>query len=337
MKPKTRHILYMFIPLIVSIIYMLFSLITIKDALWFGESYPAYIIRGDLGETWSLAFTTGQLPCFCVLLKIWSFIFGNTEVSLRFMSIFFGAITIILTFHLLKRWLGAKISSILTLAFALSPFFIFSGSKISPYTLIFAIVVGVIYFIDTKLEKRKSKYRITIICKNLKDKLIKKFKPLKKLALKLNPQIAPLIIPLVLLVASITFAIISAINLGNREPKSYIKDIYSLTSEMAEENEPIIMNNVWNYYDAIFYTSDKHPVYLLSSEVGDEEYPKKPAKTYHYNIIDDLGGFKLGHNKFWYIVDASENTEKLKLPLDGYRVVNEISNGRFTALELMKE
>ncbi|MBQ7040853.1 glycosyltransferase family 39 protein, partial [Candidatus Saccharibacteria bacterium] len=92
--------------------------------------------------------------------KIWSNIFGNTDFAMRFMSVFFGAISIILAFHLLKRWFGVKTAGVATALLSLSPFLIRYGQEMRMYTLIFAIVLGATYALDLALETRKKRYYI---------------------------------------------------------------------------------------------------------------------------------------------------------------------------------
>ncbi|MBQ3306193.1 glycosyltransferase family 39 protein [Candidatus Saccharibacteria bacterium] len=521
MNQKRRHILCMFIPLVFSVVYMLFCIINIRGSIWFDESFSAYLIRGNFADIWNLTAQDVHPPLFYFLLKIWSLIFGNTDFALRFMSVFFGAVAIILAFHLLKRWFGAKIATASSFMLALSPMFIRFGAEMRMYTLVFTIVIGATYALDVALEKREAKYwalyailialgmwthyfaaiawlaHLIYLVFIRKEKiwkkpllptyifaiilylpwvpfflkqtgtvqgngfwipeltavtpldylgnavvykdaeyitgwgvlllagvvifttvaLVKAYKNLKKaqkdhfrmllllvfappliLILLSLPPLRPMFIdryviyaaslvwalfglaiffnfrafkerlakkrrkrelvkarnllvcPFLLLGLVITSAVVGIVNVEAREPRGYVKDIYELTSEMADENEPILMNNVWNYYDAIFYSSAKHPVYIMNDWISYEYGSEEPVRKYHYNVIDDLDGFKTGHDRFWYITDlpnagddsvssklTGDSDAEAKSPIDGYRVVSEISNGHHLALELEKE
>ena len=135
-------------------------MLNITGTIWFDESYSAYLVRGDFGDIWNMTSLDVHPPLFYFLLKIWASIFGYTDFSMRFMSVFFGAIAIIFTFHLLKRWFNIKTASIATLALSLSPMLIRYGQEMRMYTLVFAIVIAATYVLDLMLETKKPRYYI---------------------------------------------------------------------------------------------------------------------------------------------------------------------------------
>ena len=289
---------------------MLFCLPGLHDSLGSDEAFSAYFIRGDITEIWRVAWSGGYCPLFYTILKIWSLIFGNTDVSLRFMSIFFGAIAIIFTFHLLKRWFNIKIASLGAALLAFSPIFINSSSEIGKSTILLTLAIFAIYVITMKL---------------------KKFSFFKR-SFKLSSAIIP-IFGVAILAEAITSGIV---NFGdNREPNGYIKDIVSIVKQLAENGEPILANNLQNYYDSVFYSTDEHPIYILYDRLNPEDKSAKPAETYRHNVIENPTTFMSEHDRFWYITDLAEN--ETKSPLAGYRIVNEASDGHYLALELEKE
>ena len=148
------------IPVIACIIFMIFCTLNITGTIWFDESYSAYLVRGSFGDIWNMTSLDVHPPFFYFLLKIWSSIFGYTDFSMRFMSVFFGAIAIIFTFHLLKRWFNIKTASIATIALSLSPMLIRYGQEMRMYTLVFAIVMAATYVLDVMLETKKTRYYV---------------------------------------------------------------------------------------------------------------------------------------------------------------------------------
>ena len=309
MKSKKR-LICIATPLALCIIYMLFCLPSLRDSLNQNEAFSAYFIRGDITEIWRIALKSGYSPLFYTILKIWSLIFGNTDISLRFMSIFFGAIAIIFAFHLLKRWSDIKIAALGTALLALSPIFVNSGSKIGRSTIFIAFAILVIYVITIKLQ-RSSFF---------------------KRSLKLGSAITP-IFAIAILAEAITSGAMNFNN--NRKSGSYIKDTVSIVSQLAEKKEPILANNLQNYYESIFYSTSEHPIYVLYDRLDPEDNSAKPAETYRYNIIENPDTFISEHSRFWYITDLVEN--ETKSPLAGYHIINEASNGHHLALELEKE
>lgn len=161
MKLRTKTILKCtFIPLLFACLFVVLCCINLRSSIWFDESYSAYLVRGDFGQIWSETAQDVHPPLFYFLLKIWSGIFGTTDFAMRFMSVFFGAVSIILAFHLLRRWFGLKVATIATALLSLSPFLIRYGQEMRMYTLIFAIVIGATYALDLALETQKKRYYI---------------------------------------------------------------------------------------------------------------------------------------------------------------------------------
>ena len=161
MKTRTKTILVCTaIPLLFACIYVVLCCINLRSSIWFDESYSAYLVRGDFGQIWAETAQDVHPPLFYFLLKIWSMIFGTSDFAMRFMSVFFGALSIILAFHLLKRWFNIKTATIATALLSLSPFLIRYGQEMRMYTLIFAIVIGATYALDLALETKKKRYYI---------------------------------------------------------------------------------------------------------------------------------------------------------------------------------
>ena len=46
--------------------------------------------------------------------------------------------------------------------------------------------------------------------------------------------------------------------------------------------------------------------------------------------------FQKQHQTFWYITDA-QNSDSVKSPIENYRIVNEIYDGDYLAIELERE
>lgn len=157
-KKKTCSPLCIFIPLLSAIIYMVFCCINLNSAVWFDESYSAYLVRGDFSQIWGLTAADVHPPFYYFLLKIWSSIFGATDISMRFMSVFFGALAIISLFFLFKRWFGLKTASIATPFLALSPMLIRYGQEMRMYTLVFLIVILATIVLDLAIKTQKKRY-----------------------------------------------------------------------------------------------------------------------------------------------------------------------------------
>jgi len=484
-----QHILAMIVPVVLCVVYLALCTLNLNGAVWFDESYSAYLIRGDFGQIWSLTAVDVHPPLFYFLLKVWSLIFGTSDIALRFMSVFFGGVGIIFAFHLVKKWFGLKVATVGTTLLALSPMLIRYGQEMRMYTLVFAIIVAATYVLELALENPTRKrywilyailvavgmwthyftalawlaqaiYLIFVRKQNifkrplittyllavalylpwipslfsqvksvqggfwipevsavtpvdyftnvlffknaddLKDWLVPLFlivvilttfmvvtvyRKLKKtemrsfigllllvflppalLILLSMPPLKPMFIDRYVLYSAslfwlmagsvvvlaqrklkilpVAFAgvmLISAgvgiVNVETREPAEDIKSMVKLVDEMSESGEPILMNRFWNYYNAIPYSTDEHPIYIANEWVKYEYGSQEPIREYHYNVVDDLGEFMGDVQEFWYIADKPEEGEEIVAPIDGYRIVNEIAQGDYVALGLEKE
>ena len=490
-KKKCSPICFL-VPLASAIIYMVFCCLNLKSSIWFDESYSAYLVRGDFTKIWSLTAADVHPPFYYFLLKIWSSIFGSTDLSMRFMSVFFGALTIIVLFHLLRRWFGTRVASISTLLAALSPMLIRYGQEMRMYTLIFFIVILATIVLDLAIKTQKKRYyaiyailvalgmwthyftalawivhvfyivvirrenlfqkkwvltylgaillfvpwvpsflsQVTEVQKGFWIPPVSAITPLEYLSQSLLfmtpetvngwlvvlflivvflasyllrktyqidfnkdqkksflfllsfifvppvfliilslPPLSPMfvdryilysaaliwpfiglafasfkkrpILKTVLLASVIASSVIGIINVENREPEGYVKDIVSEVDSLASEGEPILVNNEWTYYDAIFYSTNDHPIYCIDSWISYQYGSIFPLREYKYNIVDNINDIPLANSKLWFITDRIDDASSIsdyELPeeLEDYTINNEVSTHSHVAFELEK-
>lgn len=496
---KRERLFSVFVPLFVGIFFFVFSILNITSSIWFDESYSAYLIRGDFGQIWDMTAQDVHPPFFYFALKMWSSIFGTSDVALRFMSVFFGLVAIVFIFHALKKWFGIKTASLGTFFAAISPMFIRYGQEMRMYTMVLAIVAMATYFLALALEKGTQKgakkfwiiYAILIAVGMWTHyfsafawiahlvmiivhfggfkKIFKNKKVFRTLVITYGLAVA-LYIPwipsffaqiksvqggfwippisfnsiadfftsvlffnkaqevtgwgfvfgvalvvffvigfvkvwkkaqnktkkkliFVSLLASIPFVVMVVLSLPpltstfvdryilysivalwilfgiivsllktewlknilgvlviivamfgvsfveHREPRGYVKDILAETFIAANDGEPIIANNVWTYYDGIFYSSEKHPIYLFDEDVKYEYGSLEPIRNYRVNLIDSHEEFLKDKKTVWYILDTPAMNEEYKIPkwAEKMRIVSEISLEHHTALRFVVE
>src|SRR6218665_1653730 len=71
-----------------------------RASIWFDEAFSVYIAQFNF---WDIArYTASDVhpPLYYWLLKIWSSLFGTTELAYRSLSILFGAATTVIAFFL---------------------------------------------------------------------------------------------------------------------------------------------------------------------------------------------------------------------------------------------
>lgn len=137
------------------------SLATItKFSIWFDEAFGAYLIRFDFWHVTTYTAADVHPPFYYWLLKLWSMVFGTSEIGLRSMSVFFGAVAIFFGYLLMKRLFGRRAALFSLLFMALSPMFIRYGQEMRMYTLVTAIVMAATYILTLATETGKRKYWI---------------------------------------------------------------------------------------------------------------------------------------------------------------------------------
>lgn len=501
------------VPVSCAVLFMVLCMVGLKNSIWFDESYSAYLIRGNIGDIWSLTASDVHPPFYYFCLKIWSLIFGYSDVALRFMSVFFGALTIIILFYLLRRWFGLKIASVATFFLTLSPMFVRYGQEMRMYMLVFFIVALATYVLDIALETKKTRYYILYailislgmwthyftaiawlahiiyymatrrakiwdkkflltyalavllyipwipsflaqtnsvqsgfwipelsfgtVASYISEALIFKdasaaknwlvvlllatilavifagakvyrlFKVKEKQSFLLLASlvfIPPVILMLLsvppfkpifvsryvtyaaallwaligtivakfvcqnhqknlaehskqksihatvlvrlalsatLVLLTISTAILGVINVETRETESYVKQAVLAIDAISESGTPIIPADEWVYYDAVFYSNDKTPVYGLDALVNTPYDSFLPIERYNYNMVENDAEFLKGQDKIWYLVKTSEvpeNTTDYEFPdvLKDYHIVSDFSDKYLTAFELSK-
>jgi 4-amino-4-deoxy-L-arabinose transferase-like glycosyltransferase len=104
------------------------------------EAFSVTFARQDLGEVWrGLLLTEPHPPLYYTTLHYWMEAAGQSELSVRFVSTFFGLLTVVLTYRL-ARSLGAeeRLAQVAALLTALNPYLVWQSQDARMYTLLTA-------------------------------------------------------------------------------------------------------------------------------------------------------------------------------------------------------
>lgn len=143
-------------------VYVLLASSTIsKFSIWFDEAFGSYLIRFNFIDLTRYTANDVHPPLYYWVLKLWSMAFGDTETSIRSLSIFFAAITIIFAFILVLRSFGRKAAYLSLLLLILSPMFIRYGQEARMYTMLTTIVVVATYVLLYASETKKRSAWVT--------------------------------------------------------------------------------------------------------------------------------------------------------------------------------
>ena len=126
-------------------------------SIWFDEAFSAYIIQYNFLDIARYTATDVHPPFFYWLLKVWVALFGETELGLRSMSVFFGAVAAVFGFLLVRRKFGRKAAIVGLIILVLSPLFIRYSQEARMYTLAATIVLAATYVMIRALESKGRK------------------------------------------------------------------------------------------------------------------------------------------------------------------------------------
>jgi hypothetical protein len=138
------------------LIFAVISLWTItKSSIWFDEAFGAYMIHYNFIDIARYTATDVHPPVFYWLLKIWTMIFGTSELGLRSMSVFFGGVVIIFG-YLLTNKLFTKTAARISLIFmVLAPMFIRYSQEARMYMLLAAIALAATYVLTYAVNSKR--------------------------------------------------------------------------------------------------------------------------------------------------------------------------------------
>jgi mannosyltransferase len=130
-------------------------------SIWFDEAFSAYLMRFNIAEITYYTAVDVHPPLYYWLLKIWTSLFGLSEIGVRSMSLFFAIVALIGVFVLVRRlFQSPSLALIATTAAAFSPMLVRFAHEARMYTLVLAIVVWGTYVLIRALESNNKKWWI---------------------------------------------------------------------------------------------------------------------------------------------------------------------------------
>ncbi len=120
---------------------LILRLISLNQSLWLDEATTAYVARNfSFGEIIT-KFAPGDFhpPLYYLVIRVWSLVFGTSEIALRMPSVIFGVLTI---------WIVNKISKSKTAALLLatSGLLVYYSQEARMYSLIALLVSCLVYW-----------------------------------------------------------------------------------------------------------------------------------------------------------------------------------------------
>jgi len=145
--------LFILVGLIVFSALVLFTIS--KSSIWFDEAFGIYLSHFNFLDIARYTASDVHPPFYYWLLKIWGLVFGNTELGLRSMSLFFGCISIIFGYLLTSRLFNKNVARISLIFMVLSPMMVRYSQEARMYTLVTAIALAATYVLTIAINSKK--------------------------------------------------------------------------------------------------------------------------------------------------------------------------------------
>ncbi len=126
-----------------------------KFSIWFDEAFGAFLIRFNFFDIAKYTAYDVHPPLYYWFLKIWSITFGSDQISLRLMSVFFGAVAMLFIYLLVRRLFSKKTAILSILLVAISPFFIKYAQEARMYTLVLTLAFAATYALIVAMSSKK--------------------------------------------------------------------------------------------------------------------------------------------------------------------------------------
>ncbi|MDP3057224.1 MAG: glycosyltransferase family 39 protein [bacterium] len=166
---KTK--LYLLAIILIGSILRLYNITAVS--LWHDEAFSALLIRYPFNEMIQRIILDVHPPLYYIILRIWDIVLGDSLLSLRLFSAFFGILTIFFTYLFVKAAFKYEKLSLIAAAFiAINPFQIQYATEARMYTLGTFLIMFSSWLLVKAIEAHNTSEKETL--KNACDISIKK-------------------------------------------------------------------------------------------------------------------------------------------------------------------
>ncbi len=158
------------LPFFITICFAAFVLRVFRlevQSLWYDEAFSVYLAHFDLATITARTAADIQPPFYYYLLHFWIALAGDSEFAVRFLSLFFGVLTIPLLFVTAHRLLDRQSARIAALLATLSPLYVWYSQEARMYTLITFLLLLSSYALWRALEQNDRRWWIIFALANI--------------------------------------------------------------------------------------------------------------------------------------------------------------------------
>ncbi|HVX92500.1 MAG TPA: glycosyltransferase family 39 protein [Candidatus Dojkabacteria bacterium] len=172
MKKLFKNPLF-YLAIILVVAFVLRWLEINKTSFWYDESFTGNTVQLPWKEMFVvIARDKVHPPLYYIITKLWGFIFGYSQDALRSLSIFWGMLTVALSYFIGKSLFDDKKKDkkvfpltclILSAIFAISPFFIAYSIEARSYAFLTTMALLTSYTVIKYLDSKERKYLLLSI------------------------------------------------------------------------------------------------------------------------------------------------------------------------------
>lgn len=138
-----------------------------KQSFWYDEAFSVYLSRFDLGTITARTAADIQPPLYYYLLNFWMLLTGSSEFAVRFLSLFFGVVTIPLLYVTARRLFNPTTGVFAAFIAALSALYLWYSQEARMYTLITFLGLLSSYALLRALSEKGRKWWIVFALANI--------------------------------------------------------------------------------------------------------------------------------------------------------------------------
>lgn len=130
--------------LLLLVAAVLARLPSFNESLWHDEAfYTSFRLTGE--SLYRILFHDVHPPLYPSLMKGWTRLFGDSEISVRFPSLLFGLASLAVVFALARAWFGPPVALLATILVAFSPVHIWHSQEVKNNMLLLLLSLLTVY------------------------------------------------------------------------------------------------------------------------------------------------------------------------------------------------
>lgn len=129
-------------------------IINLNQSLWLDETISAIAVQDNSFLDLITKFAPGDVhpPLYYLILKLWTNIFGYSEVALRLPSVIFGVLTVFVVYKIGGKIFNPRVGALAAIFIAVNPLAVYYSQEARMYSLTtFAVATAVYFFLTKKL------------------------------------------------------------------------------------------------------------------------------------------------------------------------------------------